>query len=389
MIHYEPILPSSTKSKESIVRADKWLKECLEKHEGCKSAFPKSTFVPSRLIEIRGPDINNPGIRLQEKSSLPSTVSYATLSHCWGSSMPFKLTLQNLDECKGNIPLRSLTKVFQDAIGFALHSGILYIWIDSLCIIQDSSKDWAFESSTMGDIYHRSILNIAATGFANGVNGLFVERDPNLLIPIALDKDTRYKQANKGNYYLVDAYVWKEGIDESPLCKRGWVAQERALSVRTLHFGKEQLFWECMCRNASEVFPKGIQRGTMMQDPKRELEELGIGLEVDRLSVRTIRGMTLEQQQWLPVIEIYTQCALTFAKDKLVAISGMARELSKDMKCEYLAGLWRRDLEHQLLWKAKKAHPATRKEDMRGPSWSWASVDGRIEIPDWSGYFYQ
>lgn len=65
----------------------------------------------------------------------------------------------------------------------------------------------------MGDIYHLSILNIAATGFSDGANGLFVERDPNLLLPIAvkldedlylstqreMDKDARYKQASKGN----------------------------------------------------------------------------------------------------------------------------------------------------------------------------------------------
>ncbi|KAH9217832.1 heterokaryon incompatibility protein-domain-containing protein [Leptodontidium sp. 2 PMI_412] len=376
------------------MQADKWFKECLETHEGCTSALPKSNFVPSRLIEIRGTDVNQLSIRLQEKSTLPASASYATLSHCWGTSMPFKLTLQNLVACKEDIPMHNLTKVFQDAIHVAHSAGIQYIWIDSLCIVQDSPKDWASESSAMGDIYHHSILNIAATGFADGANGLFVERDPNLLLPIAvkldedlylstqreMDKDARYKQASKGNYYLVDTYTWKESIDESPLCKRGWVAQERALSVRTLHFGREQLFWECMCVNSSEVFPKGIQR---------ELEGLGIGLGADRSSVLPIRGMTLEQQQWLPVVEICSRCALTFAKDKLVAISGMARELSKDMDCEYLAGLWRRDLEHQILWKVKVAHPATKKEDMRGPSWSWASVDGEIVIPDWRGYFYR
>jgi len=120
---------------------------------------------------------------------------------------------------------------------------------------------------------------------------------------------------------------------------------------------------------------------------KERLKELGIGQDSDQVSVRPLRGMTLEQKQWIPVVEIYTRSALTFPKDKLVAISGMARELSGDMKCEYLAGLWRRDLEHQLLWKVRTPHPATKKEDMRGPSWSWASVDGSIEIPEWRGYF--
>ncbi|KAG4442990.1 hypothetical protein IFR05_001521 [Cadophora sp. M221] len=281
MIHFEPTLSPSTASNESMMQADKWFKECLEIHEGCSSALPKSNFVPSRLIEIRGTDVNSPSIRLQEKSTLPAKVSYATLSHCWGTSMPFKLTLQNLVACKEDIPMHSLTKVFQDAIYFAHRSGTHYIWIDSLCIIQDSPQDWTSESSTMGAIYHHSILNIAATGFADGANGLFVKRDPNILLPIAVridediylstkretNKDARYKPVRNGNYYLVDTYTWKEGVDESPLCKRGWVAQERALSVCTLHFGKEQLFWECMCTNASEVFPKGIQKGTITSHP--------------------------------------------------------------------------------------------------------------------------
>jgi len=134
----------------------------------------------------------------------------------------------------------------------------------------------------MGSIYHHSILNIAATGFPDGENGLFVSRDASLLVPIAvrLDDDqylltnietgsnNRQLETSKGNYYLVDTNTWKDSVDEAPLCKRGWVTQERALSVRTLHFGKQQLLWECMCNNASEVFPEGLQRGTMIQDPK-------------------------------------------------------------------------------------------------------------------------
>ncbi|PVH73820.1 HET-domain-containing protein [Cadophora sp. DSE1049] len=360
-----------------MLQATNWFKGCCENHKQCAEAFPKSNFVPSRLIEIRGSDPTDLSIRLRDKLSLPTEVSYATLSHCWGYSMPFKLTLENLEGCMENLPMQRITKVFKDALRFAYQSGIEYIWIDSLCIIQDSPKDWAYESSLMGSIYHHSILNIAATGFSNGENGLFVNRDPSLLIPIA-------RETCKGNYYLVDTNTWKDSIDEAPLCKRGWVTQERALSVRTLHFGSQQLFWECMCSNASEVFPQGLQRGTKF---KQRLIELGIGQDSERLSVRPLRGMTLEQKQWIPLVEIYTRSALTFSKDKLVAISGMAREISGDMKCEYLAGLWRQDLEHQLLWKVITPHPATKKEDMRGPSWSWASVDGAVEIPGWRGYF--
>lgn len=135
MIHFESTLSSSTESNESMLQADRWFKECREEHEKFTSAFPKSHFVilPSRLIKIQGPDINNFNIRLRDKSSLPTQVSYATLSHCWGTSMPFKLTLENLDACMNSVPMHSLTKVFQDALRYAYRSGIQCLWIDSLC----------------------------------------------------------------------------------------------------------------------------------------------------------------------------------------------------------------------------------------------------------------
>jgi hypothetical protein len=134
----------------------------------------------------------------------------------------------------------------------------------------------------MGSVYHHNILNIAATGFSDGENGLFAKRDPNIMTPIAVsieadqfvefdpgtEKSHRAKGKSKGDYYLVDTFTWKEGVDESPLCKRGWVTQERALSVRTLRFGKQELYWECMQEDANEVFPIGLLKGTIIQNPK-------------------------------------------------------------------------------------------------------------------------
>jgi len=133
MIHFKPTLSSSTESKESMLQATNWFKDCCEKHQECSAAIPKSNFVPSRLIEIRGPDATDLSIRLRDKLSLPKQVSYATLSHCWGHSMPFKLTIENLEACTASLPIHRITKVFQDALRFAYQSGIQYIWIDSLC----------------------------------------------------------------------------------------------------------------------------------------------------------------------------------------------------------------------------------------------------------------
>ncbi|KAF4438789.1 HET-domain-containing protein [Fusarium austroafricanum] len=182
-------------------------------------------FVSSRLLKISGLDEDTLEIRLRERQALSADIRYATLSHCWGPLMPFKLKKELLESCLNGIPL-----------------------------------------AQMSSVYQHGVLNIAATGFSDGSNGLFVQRDPNLLTPISFSMEAN--DSSHDNYYLVDTGVWKDQVDDSPLCGRGWVAQERALSPRTVHFGKQQLFWECLCENASEVLPKGMLRGTEIMDPK-------------------------------------------------------------------------------------------------------------------------
>lgn len=136
MVHFEPEISSSTDSEESMAQAARWFKECSENHEGCKAAFPKTSFVPTRLVEISGSDENSLSICLKERKTLPPEVCYATLSHCWGSTMPFMLKLERLDSCFSYIPLNELSRVFRDAIKFAWRLCIQYLWIDSLCNIR-------------------------------------------------------------------------------------------------------------------------------------------------------------------------------------------------------------------------------------------------------------
>jgi len=50
---------------------------------------------------------------------------------------------------KRQIPYRKLCQNFKDAITVTRHLGFQYIWIDSLCIIQDSFDDWDKESAQM------------------------------------------------------------------------------------------------------------------------------------------------------------------------------------------------------------------------------------------------
>lgn len=133
MVSFQSEISSSTDSEESTAQAVKWFEDCSKNHECCKAAFPKTNFVPSRLVEISNPEENCFSVRLRERCNLPADICYATLSHCWGSQMPFKLELDNQESCLISISLSKLSRVFIDAIKVAWRLGIQYLWIDSLC----------------------------------------------------------------------------------------------------------------------------------------------------------------------------------------------------------------------------------------------------------------
>ena len=84
-----------------------------------------------------------------------------TLRHIWGEAVPFRLLTHNLREVRDNVKIQILPKTFLHAINFTRSLGVRYLWVDTLCIIQDSQEDWAAHSLRMGRIYSESLLNIA------------------------------------------------------------------------------------------------------------------------------------------------------------------------------------------------------------------------------------
>ena len=148
---------------------------------------------------------------------------------------------------------------------------------------------------------------------------------------------------------------------------------------------------------------KGPEFGEIKRFPVELLDELeyeGIDAHEEQLAkwhrmhrkddfnASPYRDMSLIQRDWCNAVETYSACNLSFSKDKLIAISGMAKRMSEEMQCQYLAGLWRKDLEHWLLWKVVVARGRLVDCEGRGPSWSWASVDGTIRYDRLIGWFY-
>ena len=225
----------------------------------------------------------------------------------------------------------------------------------------------------MKDVYKNSLLTIAATGATDPSIGCFRDREPELIETLkfrahALD-------GPEVEYVAVEYGIFRDNIRYSPICRRGWILQERLLSSRVLHFGKHQMLWECNELDACESHPYGIKA----EVASNWYSKKGLLTNNDEDSF---------QQKWQSIIELYTSCQLTQPSDKCLAIAGIADEFHSLSETSYVAGLWRESLELGLLWRALVLPDFNGSENrlFRGrattytaPSWSWLSYGSDIE----------
>jgi hypothetical protein len=211
----------------------------------------------------------------------------------------------------------------------------------------------------MSEIYSHGLCNIAATAAFDGSGGLIFDRNPVSVPPIRtqLSRGPTFDR----NYLLIDENLWGKEVSKSPLLQRAWVFQELWLSPRTLHFGSNQLYWQCRFQACCESYPAGMLKD-MDHKSVKQWEPIG----VDRFPV------------WYSGVVSYSGSSLTYDTDKLVALSGFAALFSEPGK--YCAGHWKtHNFWNELLWRPdKKKGPHSRYEKYIAPSWSWASMKGAI-----------
>lgn len=251
--------------------------------------------------------------------------------------------------------------------------GIKYLWIDSLCIIQDSKDDWLNESSTMGRFYAQGHLNIAATYSQNGDGGLFNQSNLLDASPCIIEMTDNDDTTSEAIFYQDS--VWDREVECAPLGKRAWVVQERVLAPRIVHFSSNQILWECCQRRAAELLPADAVDGDGELKKTTPYPGTTEGQDPDRIWVH---------QNWAYLVEKYSSCSLTIPSDKLVAISGLARRACGQLGLtpqDYAAGLWISNLIYGLLYRVgRDSNNVTSRFPDRAPTWSWASVDGDISF---------
>jgi hypothetical protein len=352
-------VPGSSRDAASLDQAARWLAECRNNHGQCGAK--EASFQPTRLLFL-GDEVQNT-IRLVENEA--SCPIYAALSHRWSEeTQQVRLEHHNIAQRRQDgISLRELPPMMQDAISVLRQLGVLYVWIDCMCIIQDDKDDWETEAATMASVYANAELTLAATWCAGSGQSLFHDGSGN--------SSTAFDIREMNGVPIFLRSVWphymerdaEEGLfaeAEWPLLTRAWVYQEQYLSRRMLHFTRHELFWEC-----NKVLDC-------------ECSWYGTG-ENSTTTLASHYRQPAASKQWSQIISEYSRRNKTFQSDSLPALAGIAKSFGKQKPDagRYLCGLWEDQLESCLFWYLNE--PSRARPDIgRMPSWSWASVTGSI-----------
>lgn len=231
-----PCLPDPA-GQSQIALLQSWLRMCDEGN-GHACNPPLEGPLPSRVIDV-GTE-SNPVLKLHCTTCSERT-RYLALSHRWGSPPAheaFYTTRRNFAKFRQNIKPTDLPATFKDAVRLTRLLGVRYLWIDSLCIIQDDDEDWHAKSREMEDVYWNAYCVIAASRARGNSDGFLHPKLQRKVVPMRTETGDTY-------YICENIDKFKEHVIDGELNQRGWVLQERALAHRTIFFTDRQVYWEC------------------------------------------------------------------------------------------------------------------------------------------------
>ncbi|UPK96639.1 hypothetical protein LCI18_007574 [Fusarium solani-melongenae] len=367
----------SSKSEESLQFLKDMLHTCelgQGDHELC---FQQNPELPARLVQI----LDGESLQLYETQP-EERGTYIALSHCWGprDKLPIRTTKQTIQQFSESISWSDLSKVFQDAVWLSKLLGIGYIWIDSLCIVQDDEQDWETESTKMAQYYSGAHLTISAETSPDGsvpFIGEIEERWQRMVY------STHDRNGHSCNYMVQEQHMnqlytfqaenyYKAGCNLLP--HRAWTLQESVLSSRVVHFTPSSLIWHCRGKTACED----------------EHRVLGVGMSEwnAQQAVHTLFNLTGSDEEnrkgasklWNTLVWQYTQRKCTFASDRLPAIGGIAESLAPKFPGRYLAGIWEAQLPYGLCWSRESEVPDLGLREVIAATWAWASLPPGVRI---------
>ncbi|KAL6357016.1 hypothetical protein LRP88_10633 [Fusarium phalaenopsidis] len=357
-----PLLPKpGSPSQFAFIR--EWLRVCREthRHEHLRDASLDPTELPTRVIDLGF--LDKPKIQLVPGEAMESH-EYFALSHCWGKGMMFRAMKENIKTLAEAIDFRRLPRTFQEAIKTTRRLNVRYLWIDSLCIIQDDQEDWEREAARMQQVFSNATCVIAASSAGSSAEGfLETRRDERPFV-------TLHSPSGSISYVCKFIDNFAQDMEEAPLNKRGWVLQERALARRSVHFTSTQVYLEC---------GEGVHCESLMNDKAAFLGDSDFPNSV----LEYYKGGRIVLSQNL--FKMYSSLKFTNSSDRPIAISGLEKRLMSAFKTRGGYGVFQAFFERSLLWQRPESGPLARiayPADRSVPSWSWMFYSGGITYVD-------
>lgn len=347
-------------SVEQFTLLNEWIRVCDSTHDKCRRDNAGDILtMPTRLIEVGEP------VRLVDSASI-KTSPYVALSHCWGplkDNEKFCTSKRNIEQLKSCIPLHSLPRTFRDTVTITRGLRIKYIWIDSLCIIQDDDDDWERESGKMERVFSDAYCTIGASSGRSSLEGFLADRTPRDYVQL--------QTQSAGALYVCPAIDdFHRHVELGELNRRGWVLQERALSRRSIYFTSTQVYWEC---------GKGVQCETLARLYNSKAALLGdANFPNSALEYYRDGRQVLIQDLY----ERYSGLAFTKPSDRPVAILGLQERLARAFRTQAAYGCFAVYFARGILWTRRDDKRMTRiilPAGRRVPSWSWISKEGPIK----------
>ena len=330
-----------------------WLNTCPG-HQSCRSAIELQ--LPNRVIDV-GP------CRLLNTRNMPG--KYVALSYCWGSKQRGITTTANVGQrVTQGIHVNELSQTVKEAIMVTQRLGLQYLWVDAVCIIQDSEEDKDVQLQRMFEIYQNAYLTIAAASSSDSDAGFLRMREaprPSVNIPFW----SRSESLGSVNVHLEEFY----DEDSEPLNKRGWALQEKLLSPRLVVYASHTIQFQCQTQTVN--LGRSLHNPTYVE-PNLLPTPILYDFDPNTYPLTTNEAVNA----WMAVVMMYSPRELSFAGDKLVALSSLAQAFQPHIGTAYLAGIWagREVLPFLLLWEVIPNHNGSKYPTYIAPSWSWASL---------------
>ena len=370
-------------SDESLALMKGWIDDCQRRHELCMKMPHQEVGGPKRLLEC----LSDGSVRLVEMPSRTPRCDYIALSYCWGDGTAVMKTTQGTTDLHHQrIPDESLPPLYREVVALARGFNA-YLWIDSLCIIQDSEEDKETEMMQMNDIFRGALVVVVAAWATSPLDSLLrlkpqsdqshTWRTASLISDLKMDLDFRFRKRPRTAHWYYDATT------RSPIARRAWCFQEKLLARRCLVFREDEVVWECqsccLCACSGKQEPV-LGPGTLF--PYRQMLLPLAKDEPFQLdgTVRYFADAEAAYSFWKTAVGNYSGRALTLKTDRLPAISAVASIVAEATGDRYLAGLWRGDLLAGLAWRGSRepGHDPRPHWKYIAPTWSWASIPTEV-----------